>query len=66
MQPQPETETAEPRNIPKETELTPQETESPAPAKPKKPRSIKEELGMEEMPTGEAGVISYEHKEGTK
>ncbi len=66
VQPQPETETAEPRIIPNEQELTPQETESPAPAKPKKPRSIKEELGMEEMPTGEAGVISYEHKEGTK
>ena len=66
VQPQPETEATEPRIVPTEQELTPQETESPAPAKPKKPRSIKEELGMEEMPTGEAGVISYEHKEGTK
>ena len=66
VQPQPETEAAEPRIIPNEQEPTPQETESPSPAKPKKPRSIKEELGMEEMPTGEAGVISYEHKEGTK
>ena len=63
---QPENEANEPRLIPNEQELTPQETESPAPAKREKPRSIKEELGMEEMPTGETGIISYEHKEGTK
>ena len=63
---QPENEANEPRIAPAEQELTPQETESPAPAKREKPRSIKEELGMEEMPTGETGIISYEHKEGTK
>ena len=56
----------QPENEANEQELTPQETESPAPAKREKPRSIKEELGMEEMPTGETGIISYEHKEGTK
>lgn len=64
---QPENESDESRIAPAEQELTPQETEPPAPAsKREKPRSIKEELGMEEMPTGETGVISYEHKEGTK
>ena len=59
-------ESDEPRIAPAEQELAPQETEPAAPAKREKPRSIKEELGMEEMPTGETGVISYEHKEGTK
>lgn len=63
---QPENEANEPRIAPAEQELTPQETESPAPAKREKPRSIKEELGMEEMPTGETGVISYERTRGTK
>ena len=63
---QPENEANEPRIAPTEQELTPQETEPPAPAKREKPRSIKEELGMEEMPTGEAGVISYERTRGTK
>ena len=64
---QPENEANEPRIAPDEQELAPQETESPTPAaKREKPRSIKEELGMEEMPTGETGIISYEHKEGTK
>ena len=64
---QPENEANEPRIAPDEQELAPQEAESPAPAaKREKPRSIKEELGMEEMPTGETGIISYEHKEGTK
>ena len=56
----------QPENEANEQELTPQETESPAPAKREKPRSIKEELGMEEMPTGETGVISYERTRGTK
>ena len=59
-------ESDEPRIAPAEQELAPQETEPPAPAKREKPRSIKEELGMEEMPTGEAGVISYERTRGTK
>ena len=64
---QPENEADEPRTAPAEQELTPQETESPVPAtKREKPRSIKEELGMEEMPTGETGVISYERTRGTK
>lgn len=63
---QPENEANEPRIAPTEQELTPQETEPPAPAKREKPRSIKEELGMEEMPTGEAGVISYERTRGIK
>lgn len=63
---QPENEANEPRIAPAEQELAPQETEPPAPAKREKPRSIKEELGMEEMPTGEAGVISYERTRGTK
>ena len=59
-------ESDEPRITPAEQELAPQETEPPAPAKREKPRSIKEELGMEEMPTGETGVISYERTRGTK
>lgn len=59
-------ESDEPRIAPAEQELAPQETEPAAPAKREKPRSIKEELGMEEMPTGEAGVISYERTRGTK
>ncbi|EEP68902.1 hypothetical protein [Kingella oralis] len=63
---QPENEANEPRIVPDEQELAPQENESPAPAKREKPRSIKEELGMEEMPTGETGVISYERTRGTK
>ena len=64
---QPENEAGELRIAPAEQELTPQESESAPPAaKPEKPRSIKEELGMEEMPTGEAGVISYERTRGTK
>lgn len=64
---QPENEANEPRIAPAEQELTPQEGESAPPAvKPEKPRSIKEELGMEEMPTGETGVISYERTRGTK
>ena len=63
---QPENEAGELRIAPAEQELAPQETEPPAPAKREKPRSIKEELGMEEMPTGEAGVISYERTRGTK
>lgn len=64
---QPENEAGELRITPAEQELTPQESESAPPAaKPEKPRSIKEELGMEEMPTGETGVISYERTRGTK
>lgn len=64
---QPENEAGELRIAPAEQELTPQESESAPPAaKPEKPRSIKEELGMEEMPTGETGVISYERTRGTK
>lgn len=64
---QPENEAGELRIAPAEQELTPQEGESAPPAaKPEKPRSIKEELGMEEMPTGETGVISYERTRGTK
>ena len=64
---QPENEANESRIAPDEQELAPQETESPVPAsKREKPRSIKEELGMEEMPTGETGVISYERTRGTK
>ena len=64
---QPENEAGELRIAPAEQELTPQESESAPPAaKPEKPRSIKEELGMEQMPTGEAGVISYERTRGTK